>query len=151
MGTALETACCGASPVYGLPRPTWTRWFTPSQWRVSFSLTHTPVSYSDSAYISNINWISKADIDDKDIACKFRYRQADQKVHIKKLSESEALLTYPEGIKAVTPGQQAVFYLDGEILGGGTIESTYTKDLDLASTLDARVLGHIKDGKRRKT
>ena len=107
--------------------------------------------YSDSAYISNINWISKADIDDKDIACKFRYRQADQKVHIKKLSESEALLTYPEGIKAVTPGQQAVFYLDGEILGGGTIESTYTKDLDLASTLDARVLGHIKDGKRRKT
>ena len=98
---------------------------------------------SDRAYINNINWISDKDIDDKDIQCKFRYRQQDQEVHIKLISKTEAILTYPQKIKAVTPGQQAVFYLDGELLGGGIIDKTYLGDRELAEFLDNRVIGHI--------
>ena len=95
--------------------------------------------YSDSAYISGINWIRK--INDGDIQCKFRYRQSDNQVHIKLLSDNEALLTYPQKIKAVTPGQQAVFYDDGELLGGGVIENTYINGEDLNAELMERVNG----------
>ncbi len=95
--------------------------------------------YSDSAYISGINWIRK--INDGDIQCKFRYRQSDNQVHIKLLSDNEALLTYPQKIKAVTPGQQAVFYDDGELLGGGVIENTYINGEDLNTKLMERVNG----------
>ena len=95
--------------------------------------------YSDSAYISGINWIRK--INDGDIQCKFRYRQSDNQVHIKLLSDNEALLTYPQKIKAVTPGQQAVFYDDGELLGGGVIENTFINGEDLNAKLMERVNG----------
>ena len=95
--------------------------------------------YSDSAYISGINWIRK--INDGDIQCKFRYRQSDNQVHIKLLSDNETLLTYPQKIKAVTPGQQAVFYDDGELLGGGVIENTYINGEDLNAKLMERVNG----------
>ena len=95
--------------------------------------------YSDSAYISGINWIRK--INDGDIQCKFRYRQSDNQVHIRLLSDNEALLTYPQKIKAVTPGQQAVFYDDGELLGGGVIENTYINGEDLNTKLMERVNG----------
>ena len=95
--------------------------------------------YSDSAYISGINWIRK--INDGDIQCKFRYRQSDNQVHIKLLSDNEALLTYPQKIKAVTPGQQAVFYDDDELLGGGVIENTYINGEDLNAKLMERVNG----------
>ena len=95
--------------------------------------------YSDSAYISGINWIRK--INDGDIQCKFRYRQSDNQVHIRLLSDNEALLTYPQKIKAVTPGQQAVFYDDGELLGGGVIENTYINGKDLNAKLMERVNG----------
>ena len=99
--------------------------------------------YSDRAYITNVNWINKENIDDLDIECKFRYRQPDQKIHIKKVSDSEVILTYPQKIKAVTPGQQAVFYLNGELLGGGVIDKTYYQNRELSEYLDSRVLGHI--------
>ncbi len=95
--------------------------------------------YSDSAYISGINWLRE--IDDGNIECKFRYRQQDNKVHIRKIGMNEALLTYPQKIKAVTPGQQAVFYKDGELLGGGVIESTYIENEDLNQRLMNRVNG----------
>ena len=101
--------------------------------------------YSDTAYIHGINWISNEDIDDKDIQCKFRYRQPDQEVHIKLISKTEAILTYPQKIKAVTPGQQAVFYLNGELLGGGVIDKTYYKGRELATYLDEKVLKHFNE------
>lgn len=93
---------------------------------------------SDSALIEGINWIEDVP-EELDIECKFRYRQPDQKVHIKKLSDNTALLTYPQKIKAVTPGQQAVFYKDKKLLGGGTIEKTFIDGQDVSEWLNNRV------------
>ncbi|MBQ1787804.1 MAG: tRNA 2-thiouridine(34) synthase MnmA, partial [Erysipelotrichaceae bacterium] len=56
-----------------------------------------------------------------------------------KISDSEAILYYPQKVKSVTPGQQAVFYKDGMLLGGGVIEKTYINGTDVGEWLDQRV------------
>jgi len=96
---------------------------------------------SDKAIIKGINWIKKPE-NNIDIEAKFRYRQPDQNVHIEFISDDEVILTYPQKIKAVTPGQEAVMYLNGELLGGGIIESTYLNNLDVNKYLNDRVLNH---------
>jgi len=96
---------------------------------------------SDSCLVDNINWLRE--IDDDDIECKFRYRQPDQKVHLKKLDNGSVLLTYPQHIKSITPGQQAVFYKDGEMLGGGVIEETFLDSKPLSNIFNDKVLKKI--------
>ena len=93
--------------------------------------------YSDSALIKDINWIGE--LRSEDIQCKFRYRQADNEVKIEVLDENSALLRYPDKIRSVTPGQQAVFYKDGELLGGGVIETVYRDGIDVNKWLYDRV------------
>lgn len=95
--------------------------------------------YSDSAYISGINWINDLPAEASEIGCKFRYRQPDNKVIIKKLSDTEAMLHYPQKIKAVAPGQEAVFYLNDEMLGGGTIDKVFINGQDVNEYLDSLV------------
>ena len=95
--------------------------------------------YSDRCFVDEINWIGG--LDDENIQCKFRYRQPDNEVRIEKVSETSAYLYYPQKIKAVTPGQQTVFYKDGELLGGGVIEKTFIGDEDLNEKLMKRVNG----------
>lgn len=96
---------------------------------------------SNSALIKGVNWINKPD-NDISIQCKFRYRQPDQNVHMKIINNNEVLLLYPQKIKAVTPGQEAVFYFNGELLGGGIIENTYLDGIDVSKMLNDRVLAH---------
>ena len=95
--------------------------------------------YSDSAYISGINWINDLPAEASEIGCKFRYRQPDNKVTIKKISDTEAMLYYPQKIKAVAPGQEAVFYLNDEMLGGGTIDKVFKDGQDVNVYLDSLV------------
>ena len=95
--------------------------------------------YSDSAYISGINWINDLPAEASEIGCKFRYRQPDNKVTIKKISDTEAMLHYPQKIKAVAPGQEAVFYLNDEMLGGGTIDKVFINGQDVNEYLDSLV------------
>ncbi len=75
---------------------------------------------SDSCLIDTVNWIST----NKPTACtaKFRYRQKDNDVELEFLSNDEILVKYPQGVKAITPGQACVFYLGEECLGGGIIK-----------------------------
>ena len=79
--------------------------------------------FSDAALIDTINWIS----DNKPLECtaKFRYRQPDNKVYLKYLDDGNILVSYPEKVKSVTPGQACVFYLGEECLGGGIIKEVY--------------------------
>ncbi len=88
--------------------------------------------YSDSIIADKMNWISdKKPGDTFECTAKFRYRQADNKVTVKVLEDNKAEVIFAEPIRAVTPGQAAVFY-DGEIcLGGGTIDKVYKNGLKL--------------------
>ena len=76
--------------------------------------------YSDSAIIDTINWIG--DTKPNKCCAKFRYRQQDNPVNMEYIDDNHILVTYSQGIKAVTPGQACVFYKDDECLGGGLIK-----------------------------
>ena len=84
---------------------------------------------SDGLIASGINWIPK-EPEEKEFNCyaKFRYRQLEQKVHVKILSENKAEVKFAKKQRAITPGQYVVFYStgageDGYCLGGGVIDS----------------------------
>ena len=70
---------------------------------------------------------------------KFRYRQKDNPVHLKKLSDDKVLVTYPQKVAAVTCGQEAVFY-DGELcLGGGVIEQVFASGKDMNENIEMKL------------
>ena len=75
---------------------------------------------SDSCIIDTVNFNS----DKRPIDCtaKFRYRQPDNDVSLEYLDNGEILVKYPQGVKAVTPGQACVIYDGEECLGGGIIK-----------------------------
>ncbi len=80
--------------------------------------------YSDSCLVSGFNRLADFEMP-KQCSAKFRYRQSDNPVTIEQYSEDLLLVKYPQKIKAVTPGQQAVFYDKDICLGGGVIEKTF--------------------------
>ena len=86
--------------------------------------------YSYSALITDINYLS----DKRPSKCtaKFRYRQPDIDVNIEYLGKAIKVL-YPQGVKAVTPGQACVLYLNDECIAGGIIEEVYDKNNDKIS------------------
>jgi tRNA-specific 2-thiouridylase len=88
--------------------------------------------FSDTAIIEDVNWIPKDKPTEKmKLGAKFRYRQPDQDVTLEFIDETTVKLTYPQKIKAVTPGQAAVFY-DGDVcLGGGTIKDVFKDNVKL--------------------
>ncbi len=88
---------------------------------------------SDACRVVDLHWCGPTVGKDFDGQAKFRYRQADIPVHVE-VSGSEAFVRYDTVVRAVTPGQYAVFYSTGRLLGGGVIASTYrgSKRLDAA-------------------
>ncbi len=81
--------------------------------------------YSSGLITYKVNWIPKApNVNEFDCYAKFRYRQPDQKVHVK-IEENKIIVTFYEKQKAITEGQWVVFYDDKYCLGGGIIEEKF--------------------------
>lgn len=74
---------------------------------------------STSCILENVNMFNT----NKPTNCtaKFRYRQEEIDVNLKWLENNTVEVIY-NGVKAVTPGQACVFYLENECLGGGIIK-----------------------------
>lgn len=82
--------------------------------------------------VIGFNWINKPTALEFSCQAKFRYRQKDNDVQVRIIDESTIEVLYPQGILAVTPGQECVLY-DGDIcLGGGEINRVYQNDQELA-------------------
>lgn len=82
--------------------------------------------FSKSCEVIDMNWICETgnhfkDKNNFECVAKFRYRQSDVKVIVTKINENKCLVEYSENVRAVTEGQEAVFYLGELCLGGGII------------------------------
>lgn len=81
--------------------------------------------YSDTLIVEAVNWIGpKPNTFPFDCTIKVRYRQTDSKCSIHQNSDGSLTVKLQEPVKAVTPGQAAVFYFGERCLGGGTIGET---------------------------
>lgn len=84
---------------------------------------HHETLYSDECIVDEVNWLGERT--NRNLTAKFRYRQPDQDVEIEWIDDETLRVKYPQGVRAVTPGQAAVFY-DGEVcLGGGFIKEVF--------------------------
>lgn len=81
---------------------------------------------ADSCLVEDVNWIDdEVNMDNLECCAKFRYRQEDKEVTLKKVDDTHVMVYCKNPIKSITSGQAAVFYLGEECLGGGTICKVY--------------------------
>ncbi len=77
--------------------------------------------YSESCTVSGMNFIP-APFDEAECYAKFRYRQEEQRVRVKRRGEDGLTIQFEEPQRAVTSGQYAVLYDERQCLGGGVID-----------------------------
>lgn len=81
------------------------------------------ILFSEGLRSGVINWIPKRpESTELDLYAKFRYRQPEQKVHVKINEDGSTVVHFYEKQRAITPGQFVVFYDEEYCLGGGVIE-----------------------------
>lgn len=85
--------------------------------------------FSDACIVENVNWLGKQKLNS--CLAKFRYHAKDTKVNLEWLGNNEILVKYKDGVRAVTPGQACVFYLEDECLGGGIIKKVLKNEEEL--------------------
>lgn len=84
--------------------------------------TH-PALYTYGLIANELNWVSdKAPQGVFKCTAKFRYRQPDQGVTVYMQNNNTCKVVFDEPQRAVTPGQEVVFYHEEACLGGGAID-----------------------------
>ena len=96
---------------------------------------------SDSCVVENMNWLCSIPTAEFQCMAKFRYRQKDHPVMVEVIAENKIMIKYPQGIAAVTPGQEAVLYQNDICLGGGVIEVSYLDGKDVAISIQEELYG----------
>lgn len=91
---------------------------------------HHPLLYANRCTVEDVNWIPTHKFTGK-LSCtaKFRYRQADIPVEISWNEIGNLIVHCQENVRAITPGQAAVFYQNEVCLGGGTIDKVFFNDV----------------------
>ncbi|HEY3294435.1 MAG TPA: tRNA 2-thiouridine(34) synthase MnmA [bacterium] len=78
--------------------------------------------FARAALVHDVNWVSIGEPSDG-VACavKVRYRDVPHTARVIPLPGGRARIEFDQPVRAVTPGQSAVFYDDELVLGGGVI------------------------------
>ncbi|MBU1143031.1 MAG: tRNA 2-thiouridine(34) synthase MnmA [Firmicutes bacterium] len=82
-----------------------------------------PHLFSDSALITDVIWRGPKIIGK--MTAKFRYRQKDNDVDVQWMDDHTILVSFPQTIRAITPGQVCAFYQGEVCLGSGFISEAY--------------------------
>lgn len=78
--------------------------------------------FTDRLVCSSINLMSIEKLtEEREVKCKIRYGHKGESAIIRQLDDDRIEVLFKEKVRAVTPGQAAVFYEDGHVLGGGII------------------------------
>jgi tRNA-specific 2-thiouridylase len=81
-----------------------------------------PLLYKKEIEVVDINWISRQE-SVFPIKCKVRLRHRQEKQNAElRMQNKKLIIKFKKPQKAVTPGQFAVFYKNGECLGGGVVK-----------------------------
>lgn len=86
--------------------------------------------YSDACIVSGLNLTADRTLP-MHCQAKFRYRQPDNEVDAEWLADGQLLVRYPQTVRSVTPGQEAVFYDHDIMIMGGKIEKVFRGGKDL--------------------
>ena len=86
--------------------------------------------YSDSCIVEDVNWMTDP-AGPLECTAKFRYRQPDNPVTIELNSDGTLVVRYPQTVRSVTPGQEAVIYKDDRVICGGKIRTVFRNGEDL--------------------
>jgi tRNA-uridine 2-sulfurtransferase len=79
--------------------------------------------YKSDFLISDVNVVDKTLFTSSfDIMCRIRYRKQNTLCRVVFLENNCARVELAEPLESIAPGQTAVFYREGKILGGGFIE-----------------------------
>jgi tRNA-uridine 2-sulfurtransferase len=82
-----------------------------------------PSMYKTEFLVRDVNVVDKSLFTDEfDVFCRIRYRKQNTLSRVVFLENGRAKVELAEPLESIAPGQTAVFYRDGKILGGGFIE-----------------------------
>ncbi|MGM9940992.1 MAG: tRNA 2-thiouridine(34) synthase MnmA [Bulleidia sp.] len=94
--------------------------------------------YSDECLISDVNRMAERTLP-MHACAKFRYRQGDNEITLRENPDGTLTAHYPQTIRSVTPGQEAVIY-DGDVMiAGGKIEHVYRNGKDLMEEIRSEI------------
>jgi tRNA-specific 2-thiouridylase len=79
-----------------------------------------PALFNDIMYVQDVNWLQKVKLPAK-LEVRIRYLHKANLADIKETKDGLYEVKFETKQRAITPGQSAVFYHDGEVLGGGII------------------------------
>lgn len=91
---------------------------------------HQEYLYSDSCIVEDVNYMTDLS-GTVECSAKFRYRQPDNAVTAEPRTDGTLLVRYPQTVRSVTPGQEAVLYLNDKVIAGGRIRSVFKGGRDL--------------------
>ncbi len=80
-----------------------------------------PWLFSDACVVDRVNWLIEPISEPLKCSAKFRYRQKDHAVTITRNNDT-IFVEFDQPIASVTEGQEAVFYVDDQCIGGGRID-----------------------------
>ncbi|MFO8057003.1 MAG: tRNA 2-thiouridine(34) synthase MnmA [bacterium] len=92
-------------------------------------------TYSEHALVHDLHWISPPPEEDERVQVKVRYRTKRVSGRLSFPGRDIARIHFKKPQRAITPGQYAVFYRDGEVLGCGTFTRQRTPEQLLPSAL----------------
>ncbi len=85
--------------------------------------------FSDGCFAEEMNYIPSAPKEEEYFCkAKFRYRQDEQDVRVKRTGEATVQIEFAEPQRAVTEGQYAVLYDETQCLGGGVITQSFRRN-----------------------